>query len=110
MKAFTPVHGWIFQLGGVLYDGTAWRRWLLQLLSKRGLHTHYHLFFRHWDLEYVPKVQNGTLSFQAAIEKMLAHAGMSTGHIHEITAALRSKRKSLTTEERPLPGVVELLK
>ena len=63
MTGFDSVRGWIFQLGGVLYDGTAWRRWFLEHLFKRGLHTHYHLFFRHWDLEYVPRVQSGAISF-----------------------------------------------
>ena len=110
MTGFDSVRGWIFQLGGVLYDGTAWRRWLLEHLCKRGLHTHYHLFFRHWVLEYVPLVQSGAISFQEAIENVLAQAGMPAAHIHEITAALRSKRKSLLTEERPLAGVVDLLK
>ena len=109
MKRLDSIHGWIFQLRGVLYDGTAWKRWLLQLLSKRGLHTHYHLFFRHWDLEFVPRIQNGDLSFQQAVETLLAQTGMATEHVHEILPALRSKRKSLTTEERSLPGVIELL-
>ena len=103
------IRGWIFQLGGVLYDGTAWRRWLLGHLKKRGLHTHYRLFFRHWDLEYIPRIQRGELSFQDAMENVLVRAGMPVAHIHEITPALRSKRKSLLTEERPLAGVANLL-
>ncbi|MEK6270632.1 MAG: HAD family hydrolase [Planctomycetales bacterium] len=110
MMGFNGVRGWIFQLGGVLYDGTAWRRWFLDHLAKRGLHTHYQLFFRHWDIEYVPRVQRGEISFQDAIENVLARTGMSDAHIHEITPALRSKRKSLRSEERPLAGVVDLLK
>ena len=103
------IRGWIFQLGGVLYDGTAWRRWLLGHLKKRGLHTHYRLFFRHWDLEYIPRIECGELSFQDAIENVLVRAGMPVAHIHEITPALRSKRKSLLAQERPLAGVANLL-
>ncbi|MEC8336786.1 MAG: HAD hydrolase-like protein [Planctomycetota bacterium] len=103
------IRGWIFQLGGVLYDGTAWRRWLLDHLRKRGLHTHYRLFFRHWDLEYIPRIECGELSFQDAIENVLVRAGMPVAHIHEITPALRSKRKSLLAQERPLAGVANLL-
>ena len=109
MMGLQGIGGWIFQLGGVLYDGTAWRRWLLDHLRKRGLHTHYQLFFRHWDIEYIPRVQRGDLSFQDAIENMLVRAGMPAAHIYEITAALRSKRKSLLAEERPLAGVADLL-
>tara|TARA_Y100001934_G_C12234505_1_gene717051 strand:- start:226 stop:924 length:699 start_codon:yes stop_codon:yes gene_type:complete len=109
MVKLQGIGGWIFQLGGVLYDGTAWRRWLLEHLKNRGLHTHYRLFFRHWDIEYIPRVQRGELSFQEAIENVLARAGMSAAHIDEITPALRSKRKSLLVEERPLSGVAELL-
>ncbi len=110
MIGINGVKGWIFQLGGVLYDGTAWRRWLLKHLAKRGLHTHYQLFFRHWDIEYVPRVQRGDISFQEAIENVLAQTGMSGPLIHEITPALRSKRKSLLAAERPLAGVIDLLK
>jgi FMN phosphatase YigB (HAD superfamily) len=110
MKGLGIVQGWIFEFGGVLYDGTAWRRWLLQLLSKRGLHTHYQVFFRLWDLEYAPRVQSGNWTFQEAIERMLVEAGMSATHINEIIPALRSKRKSLSTEERLLPGVCNTLK
>ena len=109
MMKFQGICGWIFQLGGVLYDGTAWRRWLLDHLKKRGLHTHYRLFFRHWDIEYIPRVRRGELSFQDAIENMLAKAGMPAAHIHEITPALRSKRRSFLAEERPLAGVADLL-
>ena len=109
MTKFQGICGWIFQLGGVLHDGTAWRRWLLDHLKKRGLHTHYRLFFRHWDIEYIPRVRRGELSFQDAIENMLAGAGIPAAHIHEITPALRSQRRSLLAEERPLAGVAELL-
>lgn len=31
--------GLLFDMGDVLYDATVWRRWLLQLLHKMGLHT-----------------------------------------------------------------------
>jgi phosphoglycolate phosphatase-like HAD superfamily hydrolase len=110
MKSLGIIQGWIFELNGVLYDGTAWRRWLLQLLSKRGLHTHYDVFFRHWDLEFASQIQSGKSTFQQAIEKMLSAAGMTAAHINEITPALRSKRKCLAKEQRPLPGVAQILK
>lgn len=110
MKSLGIIQGWIFELNGVLYDGTAWRRWLLQLLSKRGLHTHYDVFFRHWDLEFASQIQTGKWTFQQAIEKMLSAAGMTPAHINEITPALRSKRKCLAKEQRPLPGVAQILK
>lgn len=110
MKGLGIVQGWIFDFDGVLYDGTAWRRWLLQLLSKRGLHTHYQVFFRLWDLEYAPQVQSGDWTFHKAIERILIEAGMSAPHVNEIIPALRSKRKSLSAEERPLPGVFNTLK
>lgn len=110
MKSLGIIQGWIFEFDGVLYDGTAWRRWLLQLLTKRGLHTHYDIFFRLWELEFASRVRNGDWTFQQAIEKMLFAVGMSTAHINEITPALRSKRKSLEAEERLLPGVMHTLK
>ena len=65
MKSLGIIQGWIFELNGVLYDGTAWRRWLLQLLSKRGLHTHYDVFFRHWDLEFASQIQSWEMDVPA---------------------------------------------
>ena len=109
MMRFQGISGWIFQLGGVLYDGTVWRRWLLDHLRKFGLHTHYQVFFRHWDLEYVPRIQRGELSFQDAIENVLVRTGMPDTDINQITPVLRNKRKSLRAEERPLAGVADLL-
>ena len=110
MKSLGIIQGWIFEPNGVLYDGTAWRRWLLQLLSKRGLHTHYDAFFCHWDLEFAPQIQSGQWTFQQATEKMLSAVGMTASHISEIMPALRSKRKCLAKEQRPLPGVAQMLK
>ena len=56
-----------FDVCGVLYDDTAWRRWLLQLLSRMGLHTHYVSFYRVWDCEYRDDVAWGRLAYWDAM-------------------------------------------
>ena len=103
------IQGWIFELQNVLYDDTAWRRWLLKLISKMGLHTHYDSFFRVWDLAYAPRVHSGQSSFQAAVDEFLIAAGMSRCQVNEIIPALRAQHKTLSADQRPLPGVVETL-
>ena len=104
------IQGWIFELHNVLYDATAWRRWLLQLLMKMGLYSHYEVFFRVWDQEFAPDVYTGHRSFRQAIEAMLVASGMTTAQIQEVIPALRAQRKRLSVDQRAIPGVVETLR
>jgi hypothetical protein len=50
------VSGLIFDVPGVLYDGTLWTRWLFQLLSRMGMYSHFTAFARLWEEEYLPRV------------------------------------------------------
>ena len=104
------IQGWIFELNNVLYDATAWRRWLLQLLSKMGLYTHYDVFFRVWDHEFARDVHTGHRSFRDAIEALLISTGMPAAKIQEVIPALRAQHKKLSADQRAIPGVVETLR
>jgi hypothetical protein len=42
----------VIDLCGVLYDNSEWKRWLLGLVTRMGLHTHYAPFFRVWEREF----------------------------------------------------------
>ena len=54
-----PIRGLLFDACNVLYDDTAWRRWLLRLLTRLGLRTEYAPFFRIFDHDYLDAVYRG---------------------------------------------------
>jgi beta-phosphoglucomutase-like phosphatase (HAD superfamily) len=99
------VGGLLFSISGVLYDTSAWRRWLLQLVSRMGLHTHYTCFFRAWERDYLPEVDAGRRDYWEALRAYLLSAGLSPGQINEVEAAGHARRRHLEDDVRPFPGV-----
>ncbi len=110
-KLFPPnvsapsVRGVLFDACNVLYDNTLWRRWLLQLLSRLGLHTNYRCFFRVWDREFLDAVCRGRRTFGEAFRSFLRSAGLSSGQIDEVEAACKFRHRELHADTLPLPGV-----
>ena len=104
-----PVSGLLLDTCNVLYDDTIWRRWLLQLLSRLGMHTNYHCFFRIWDRDYLGDVYRGRRPFREAFEAFLLSAGLSRGQIEEIEATCQTRRREQQSSVRPLPGVTATL-
>jgi FMN phosphatase YigB (HAD superfamily) len=99
----------LFDLGGVLYDDSAWRRWLLHLLGHMGLHTQYTPFFRVWDRDYAHDVAWGDTSDWEAMRLFLLSAGLSPGQVDEVAAAGRSRIRDFELNIRPYPRVRETL-
>jgi FMN phosphatase YigB (HAD superfamily) len=104
-----PVSGLLCDVGGVLYDDTVWWRWLLKLVVRLGLSTHYTPFARVWLREYVPRIRCGELEYWQALRMFLRAAGLSHGQIEEVEAAGHARRRVCETEIFPLPGVVQVL-
>lgn len=104
-----PVRALLLDAGGVLYDDTLWRRWLLRLLRQLGLHTHYRCFFYVWDHDHLVDVYRGQRDFCRAFRDFLLSLGMSAGQADEVEIACRSRRRYLEAETRPLPGVKNTL-
>ena len=100
-----PVTGLLFDTCDVLYDATVWRRWLLQLLTRLGLHTNYRSFYRVWDQDFMADVHRGRREFQEAFRTFLLTAGLSPAQIDEVEAACQARRRQWETTARPLPGV-----
>jgi HAD superfamily hydrolase (TIGR01509 family) len=100
-----PIHGLVFDMGGVLYDDTVWRRWLLRVLGQLGLHANYRSFYRLWDRQYLGDVHRGRREFSAAFGEFLRSVGLSPAQIDEVQAACQARRRSLESSIRPLPCV-----
>jgi phosphoglycolate phosphatase-like HAD superfamily hydrolase len=105
-----PVDALFFDLGGVLYDDTLWRRWLLQLLSHMGLHTNYTSFFRVWEHEFGEDVAWECKSYWPAMKRFLAAAGLSPSQAEEVEAAGRARLRQLELNIRPFPQVLPTLR
>jgi len=100
-----PIGGLVFDTGDVLYDATTWRRWLLKVLARLGLHTNYRSFYRVWDQDFLADVHRGQREFWEALESFLLSAGLSRGQIEEVQVAGRAQRRQWQATARLLPGV-----
>ena len=100
-----PISGLVFDTCDVLYDATVWRRWLLQLLGRLGLHTNYKSFFRLWDHDFLADVHRGRREFREAFQAFLLSVGLSRGQIDEVEAACQARRRECEATARSLPGV-----
>ena len=105
-----PVAGLLFGMGDVLYDATLWQRWLLQLLARIGLHTHYRAFCRVWRREYLDDVYRGRVDFWEALRAMLLSVGLARGQIDEVVAAGHARHREFAEGIRPFPGVPATLR
>lgn len=99
------VRGLVFDTGGVLYDATVWRRWLLKVLARLGLHTNYRTFYHIWDHDFLADVHCGRREYWEAFGSFLLSAGLSHGQIEELQVACRAQRRQWLATARPLPGV-----
>ncbi len=104
-----PVSGLVFEMGDVLYDATHWRRWLLQVLGRLGLHANYRSFYYIWDHDFLNDVHRGRREFCEAFQAFLLSVGLSRAQIEEVEAACQARREQWEATARPLPGVKSTL-
>ncbi len=103
------IRGLVFDMGDVLYDATAWRRWLWRLVARMGLRTGYRGFYKVWDRDYLDDVHRGRRQYAEAFEAFLCSAGLSWAQIDEVQCASRARRRQLEATLRPMPGAREAL-
>ncbi|MGD0900477.1 MAG: HAD family hydrolase, partial [Thermoguttaceae bacterium] len=106
----SPPRGILLDACNVLYDDTAWRRWLLRVLDRLGLRTTYGCFFHVLARDYLDDVYCGRRSLGEALGDYLRSVGLSVGQINEVTTALGSYRRSTEDHARPLTRVRQTLR
>jgi len=104
-ESIAGIRGLLFDMGDVLYDATLWRRWLLNLLGRLGVHTHYRAFYSVWDQEFLDDVHRGRREYDEAFQAFLRTIGLSQGQIDEIIAASNARCRELAASLRPFSGV-----
>lgn len=97
------------EMPGVLFDDSLWPRWLWTLLGRLGLKTSFDLFWRIFELEYLPSVYSAERDLWSALAAYLSEMGFSRGRIEEVRIAAEKRRQQWELELRPLPGVVATL-
>lgn len=102
---FPKVAGIVIEAEGILFDTQLWRQWLVRLLSRLGVETHFDTFCCRWDAEFRADVCTGRQSMNDALASYLSACGLSAASIDEILAALRAQMRQLTADPRLIPGV-----
>jgi FMN phosphatase YigB (HAD superfamily) len=97
--------GLLLDACNILYDDTAWRRWLLRLLRRLGLRTTCGCFFHVFQRDYLGDVYCGRRTFDEALAEYLRSVGLSCGQIDEVATAFVSYRRSAENDVRPLTHV-----
>ena len=100
-----PVAGLLLDTGGVLYDETTWRRWVVRVFGQLGICTKYRGFFEQWDREFQGAVHRGERSFCDAFRSFLRAVGFTPAQTDEVEAACRAQRRKLDAGLRLLPHV-----
>lgn len=103
------MRGLLFDMCGVLYDDSAWNRWLLQLLQRMGLHTHYDAFYALWSHEYSEPAGDDQPDYWSALRGFLKSAGLSNPQIDEVKAASYGRWIQSRSHLRLFPGVARTL-
>ncbi|HEY4311481.1 MAG TPA: HAD family hydrolase [Pirellulales bacterium] len=101
----TSLTGVLFDLDDVLYDASAWDRWLSQIFGRLSLRAVEAAFTPLWRDSFLPAIHRGQQEFQLALACCLTSIGLAPSHVEEIVAASRAQRRRESNNLRPFPGV-----
>ena len=99
------IRGLIFDVGDVLYDGSLWRRWLLNLLARMNVHKPYTEFYQEWEHEYYLPACLGSGNNWVALQIYLKDLGLCPGQVDEICLAAQAREKNGLNRPQPFRGV-----
>lgn len=99
----------IFDMGDVLFDATAWGRWLRGVVRQLGFDAEYGEFYRAWDERFLPDVHLGRRPYREAFRQFLVFRGLSALQIEEVESAALARKRQFESQRRPFPGVRKTL-
>ncbi|MCA9187096.1 MAG: HAD family hydrolase [Pirellulaceae bacterium] len=103
------VDGVLLDIDDFVYDSSTDWRWLVQLLCRMGLQTHFVPFYAIWQRDYLPCVNRGQEDYWGAFSRLLKDVGMSRAAVEEVRVAWQPRRLPFVNCSRPLPGVAAML-
>lgn len=104
-RSWSHIRGLVFDMGDVLYDAGAWRRWLARLLARQGVSVPARVLFRIWDQQYLDDVHRGRRDYAEAFAAFLEGLGLSPGQRDEVLAASWARKRELEAQVIPFAGV-----
>ncbi len=93
----------------VLYDTTAWWRWLAQRLSRLDMSVTLEMLYPKWRTEFLPDVREGKRDRWAALNELLTTIGLNRAQAIEVIASSKAPYRRMYGDVHPLPGTVETL-
>jgi len=100
--------GLIFDIGDVLFDATAWRRWLTEALRQLGIEITYEQLVRKWE-SLLADVYAGRAEYWQRFRKLTESLGLSEAQTAELTRAARAKAKAVQVDRKLFDGVAATL-
>ncbi len=89
----------------VLYDSTAWTRWLYRLISQFGVSISFADFDELWKGDHQPEVYSGGCCRWQATRDFLMSLGLAEGEVCEVFAAAKPKFRDLQGRITLFPSV-----
>jgi len=105
----TDIKALIFDVGDILFDATAWRRWLAEELSRRGKEVTYPELVSAWEGLLVD-VYKGRDNYWDAFAKLMQHFGVPSNDVAEVETRAREKGRSVQLDRTPMPQVPQTLR
>ena len=99
-----PLRGLIFDVGDILYDATAWRRWLAVELSQRGCAVTYPELVVAWEALLVD-VYRGQANYWDRFRDLLSRFGLPLESHTDFEALARDKGQAVQVDRSPMPNV-----
>lgn len=94
----------VFDAGDVLYDATAWRRWLAERLKASGADVSYALLVERWEAQLVD-VYTGRAPYWERFRRLVSDFGIPEEEHAAWEAEARAKGKSAQVNQRPFKDV-----
>jgi HAD superfamily hydrolase (TIGR01509 family) len=102
------LQGIIFDVGDVLYDATAWRRWLARRLGELGATVTYEDLVLTWESLLVD-VYCGRAQYWERFNKLIGRFGVHSDIASELIEEARRCGKEVVREQRLFDGVARTL-
>ncbi len=96
----------IFDMGDILYDATAWRRWLHHYFHERGLlKIPYHVLFDIWDEKYLADIHKNILEYKTGFKQFLDYLEIPQPEQQKLLQINWEIKKKLESETKPFSDV-----
>lgn len=100
----------LFDMGDILHDASAWRRWLHHYLSSRNLFQgDYWALADQWEAGWLRQIHKGQIAYEAGFAHFLADLGLSEEEKQALWEMNWAVKHELEAQTQPFEGVPQTL-